>query len=154
MIKWHKHHLIPQHAGGSDDPSNLLKCNVAMHAFLHQQRYKETGDEFDRIAWLGLASAVGKDEIHHLIQQENGRRTGVTNKGKRRTDEQRKYIATATSSAMKGKGMGASNSQARAVVTHDGEFSSIADAARHFGLKYSTAKDRVYNNTYGWRYIQ
>ena len=37
MIKWHKHHLIPRHAGGSDDPSNLLKCNVAMPAFLHQQ---------------------------------------------------------------------------------------------------------------------
>ena len=50
MIVWHKHHIIPRHAGGTDEPSNLLKCNIAMHAFMHEQRYKELGDEYDNIA--------------------------------------------------------------------------------------------------------
>ena len=50
MITWHKHHIVPRHAGGSDDPSNLLKCNPAMHAFMHEQRYRETGDLNDKLA--------------------------------------------------------------------------------------------------------
>ena len=50
MIVWHKHHIVPKHAGGTDEPSNLLKCNIAMHAFMHEQRYKELGDEYDKIA--------------------------------------------------------------------------------------------------------
>ena len=47
MITWHKHHLLPTHAGGTDDPSNLVRVNRAMHSFLHRLRYKETGDYYD-----------------------------------------------------------------------------------------------------------
>jgi hypothetical protein len=47
MITWHKHHLLPTHAGGTDDPANLVRVNRAMHSFLHRLRYKETGDYYD-----------------------------------------------------------------------------------------------------------
>ena len=63
MVEFHKHHIIPRHAGGSDDASNLLKCNPAMHAFMHEQRFKELGDEYDRIAAAALRGQIGKREI-------------------------------------------------------------------------------------------
>ena len=47
MITWHSHHLLPTHAGGTDEPSNLVRVNKAMHAFMHRLRYKETGNYFD-----------------------------------------------------------------------------------------------------------
>ena len=47
MINYHLHHIVPKHAGGTDDPSNLVKVNKAMHAFLHRLRYQETGDYYD-----------------------------------------------------------------------------------------------------------
>jgi hypothetical protein len=40
MIK-HKHHIIPRHAGGSDDPSNLIEVTIEEHAKLHYDRYLE-----------------------------------------------------------------------------------------------------------------
>ena len=46
-INYHLHHIIPTHAGGTDDPSNLVKVNRAMHQFMHRLRYSETGDYFD-----------------------------------------------------------------------------------------------------------
>ena len=46
-INYHTHHLVPTHAGGTDDPSNLVKVNKAMHAFMHRLRYQETGDYYD-----------------------------------------------------------------------------------------------------------
>ena len=46
-INYHLHHIVPTHAGGTDDPSNLIKVNKAMHAFMHRLRYLETGDYFD-----------------------------------------------------------------------------------------------------------
>ena len=46
-INYHKHHVVPTHAGGTDDPSNLVKVNKAMHAFMHRLRYRETGDYYD-----------------------------------------------------------------------------------------------------------
>ena len=47
MINYHLHHIVPKHAGGTDDPSNLVKVNKAMHAFMHRLRYQETGDYYD-----------------------------------------------------------------------------------------------------------
>ena len=46
-INYHLHHIVPKHAGGTDDPSNLVRVNKAMHAFMHRLRYQETGDYYD-----------------------------------------------------------------------------------------------------------
>ena len=43
---------------------------------LHKLRYLEFGDEYDRVAYLGLSGQIGKDVIIKKIQQENGRRQG------------------------------------------------------------------------------
>lgn len=62
MIK-HKHHIVPKHAGGNDDPSNLIELTIEEHAEAHRILYETHGREEDKLAWLGLSGQIGKDEI-------------------------------------------------------------------------------------------
>ena len=66
MIK-HKHHIIPKHAGGTDDPSNLVELTIEEHAEAHRVLYETYGRNEDRWAWLGLTGQIGKDEILRQI---------------------------------------------------------------------------------------
>ena len=88
MIKWHYHHIIPRHLGGTDDKSNLLRCNTALHAFLHKLLWEEKGDEYDRIAWLALSGQIGKEEANILA-------TKRANTGRKLSEENRKILAEA-----------------------------------------------------------
>ena len=51
----HKHHIVPRHAGGSDDPSNLVEVSVEEHAQLHFALYLEHGKVADWIAYHCLS---------------------------------------------------------------------------------------------------
>jgi hypothetical protein len=75
---FHKHHIIPKYAGGSDDPNNLVSVNVAMHAFLHELRYLEFGDKRDLLAAQGLRGIVGKEEIWKHLSSLSRRFKGKT----------------------------------------------------------------------------
>jgi hypothetical protein len=77
MIKWWKHHLIPRHMGGSDEPSNLVKCNTAMHVFFHKQLHEEHGKIEDYLAYKGLEGQLSKDEIMLTLSREGGRKGGL-----------------------------------------------------------------------------
>ena len=70
IIHYHTHHLVPTHAGGTDDPSNLVKVNVAMHAFMHRLRYIEIGDLWDKIAYESLSGLITHAEAAHLARKE------------------------------------------------------------------------------------
>lgn len=50
----HKHHIIPRHAGGSDDPSNLVELTPAEHAEAHRLLFEKYGRWQDEVAWKGL----------------------------------------------------------------------------------------------------
>jgi general stress protein YciG len=78
MIKWWKHHLIPRHMGGSDEPSNLVKCNTAMHVFFHKQLHEEHGKIEDYLAYKGLEGQLSKDEIMLTLSKEGGRKGGLS----------------------------------------------------------------------------
>ena len=73
-IIFHTHHMVPKYDGGSDDSSNLVKVNVAMHAFLHLFRWKEIGDYRDELAYKGLKGEWSKQKIVHRLRVEGGRR--------------------------------------------------------------------------------
>ena len=60
----HKHHIIPRHMGGTDDPSNLVEVTVEEHAELHRQLWEELGQWQDYCAWQGLSGQIGKEEIN------------------------------------------------------------------------------------------
>lgn len=85
MTIYHKHHIVPKHMGGTDDPSNLILLSVEEHAEAHKKLWEEHGNEYDRIAWLGLSNMIDKQQIISLILSENGRRSN-----KKLTDEHRR----------------------------------------------------------------
>lgn len=61
MIK-HLHHKIPRHAGGTDDPSNLVSVTVEEHAELHLDLFLQYGRWQDWVACQMLSGIVGKEE--------------------------------------------------------------------------------------------
>jgi len=59
----HKHHIIPVHAGGTDEPSNIEFITVEDHAERHRILFETHGRWQDKLAWLGLSGRIGKEEI-------------------------------------------------------------------------------------------
>lgn len=62
----HIHHIIPKHAGGTNDPSNLIELTVEEHAAAHLKLYEEHGSKFDWIAYLVLSKQIGYEEANYL----------------------------------------------------------------------------------------
>ena len=70
----HKHHITPRHMGGSDDPSNITKVSIEVHANLHKQLWEEFGHWQDEIAWKALSGQIGSKEATRLAQIESGKK--------------------------------------------------------------------------------
>lgn len=62
-MRWHKHHIIPRHMGGTNEPHNLVKVNTTMHAFLHKCLWEEYGKREDFIAWKMLSGQITRGDI-------------------------------------------------------------------------------------------
>jgi len=108
----HKHHIIPKHAGGTDEPENLVELTIEEHAKAHYDLYLKYGQLQDRRAYEGLAKLKSKQEIvHEILRQPKSEehrkkisaahmgmkkpwaRGGVGNKGKPKSEEHRKKIS-------------------------------------------------------------
>jgi hypothetical protein len=76
MTRKHKHHIIPVHLGGTDDPDNLIELSVEEHAEAHKNLYKKHGNEFDLIAYRGLSGQITMTEAKRLAQLEGFKRGG------------------------------------------------------------------------------
>jgi len=101
----HKHHIIPRHRGGTDDPTNLVKVTPTQHAMFHYCEWKLWGKVQDFCAYkmiLGdvntpefrkAASMRGIQEIKRKLKEnpefkqlfvENGKKSGkIGNKSQR-----------------------------------------------------------------------
>jgi hypothetical protein len=90
MTIYHTHHIIPKHAGGTDDPSNLIRLTVEEHAEAHRKLYEEHGRWQDELAWRLLSSQIGKEEAYRRMLQENGRRVGKLRR--KHTQEQKEHF--------------------------------------------------------------
>lgn len=64
----HKHHIIPRHMGGTDEPDNLIELSIEAHAEAHKKLYEEHGNEFDLIAYRGLSGQITMTEATKLAQ--------------------------------------------------------------------------------------
>ena len=104
MKEKHKHHIIPRHAGGTDNPENIVKLTIEEHAEAHRKLYEEHGRWQDKLAWKGLSGQIGKDELiqemykwrkGHLGIKHTGdlRRFGMANKGVPLKEEHKKKIS-------------------------------------------------------------
>lgn len=69
-IYTHKHHIIPRHAGGTDDPSNLVELTIEDHAIAHEVRYRMHGDDRDRVAALMIRGQIsGYDAFIEMVSR-------------------------------------------------------------------------------------
>ena len=85
MKHTHSHHIIPKHAGGTDDPSNLVELTLEEHIAAHKKRYDELGEDYDRIAYQMMSGKIGKEAGIKQVQQEAGRQS----KGRKWSPEQK-----------------------------------------------------------------
>ena len=72
----HKHHIIPRHMGGTDDPENLISITPEEHAKAHHDLYEKYGKIEDYLAWKGLSGFIGKEEIILELMKRNGEKIG------------------------------------------------------------------------------
>lgn len=66
MTIYHKHHIIPRHAGGSDHISNLIELTVKQHAEAHRTLFLQHGRWQDEVAWKCLSGQINKDEARRM----------------------------------------------------------------------------------------
>lgn len=78
----HNHHILPKHAGGTDDISNIIQLTVEEHSEAHRTLYETYGKIEDYLAWKGLSGQISKQEILKEIYNQNGKRLGKSNKGR------------------------------------------------------------------------
>ena len=75
-----KHHIIPRHSGGSDDPSNIEIVTPAEHAERPRILFETHGRWQDFLAWKGLAGLVSSEECATLSMVAGGRKGAATTK--------------------------------------------------------------------------
>jgi len=59
----HKHHIIPKHRGGTDDPTNLVEVTPTQHAMFHYCEWKLWGDHKDFCAYKMILGDVKNPEF-------------------------------------------------------------------------------------------
>jgi len=94
MSIYHKHHIVPRHMGGTDDPSNLIELTIEEHAEAHKKLYEEYGLEEDRIAWLCLSGQITNAEANILA-------TKAANSGKKLSKHHNKILQDAAKKSNK-----------------------------------------------------
>jgi hypothetical protein len=71
-MKTHKHHIVPKHAGGTDDADNLVELTIAEHAEAHRVLYETHGRWQDRVAWLSLSGIMNNEErVYEILKNSN-----------------------------------------------------------------------------------
>lgn len=119
--------------GGTYDSRNVIRVNVAMHAFLHKCLWEQHGRPEDKRAWRFLTSMIGREEAVRAMMSERmkGNTQGL---GYHHTTEHRAKL----SARMKGNTFGLGRHYAR----------SAEYIAKHIGKKHTPEtiaklKDRV-----------
>jgi hypothetical protein len=62
----HKHHIIPKHMGGTDEPSNLVELTVEEHANAHRILYEQHGLWQDYCAWQALSGTITIEQARRI----------------------------------------------------------------------------------------
>lgn len=77
---YHRHHVIPRHAGGTDDDSNLVYLTPEEHARAHLELFKKYGKYEDAMAynslckhWLGARPISGYKQSDEHIKKRTSK---------------------------------------------------------------------------------
>jgi len=71
---FHRHHVKPKHAGGTDEEENIVTLTLEEHAEAHRLLWEEYGRQEDYIAWMGLSGQIPKQEVIRLSQSLGGKK--------------------------------------------------------------------------------
>lgn len=93
MDIYHKHHIIPKHMGGTDDPTNIIKLTVDEHAEAHRILYETYGQWQDYAAWVGLSKQLSSIETIRYVQRMAMLGKTAWNKGIPNTEKQKELIS-------------------------------------------------------------
>lgn len=123
MTVYHRHHIIPRHAGGTDDPSNIVLLTIEEHAEAHRLLYEEHGRVEDRVAWLALSGQIGKEEMLRQLNraprgplsEEHRAKLSAARKGKKLGPKSEEHKAK-LSAANKGKKRGPLSEKQKAAL--------------------------------------
>jgi hypothetical protein len=69
----HKHHIIPRHMGGSDDPLNLIELTVEEHSQAHLKLYEQYGKKEDLCAYYMLSGKSQDPEFKKMVCSLGGK---------------------------------------------------------------------------------
>ncbi len=91
----HNHHVVPRHAGGTDEPGNLVLLTVEEHAEAHKALYEKHGRTEDKLAWLGLAGMIGQEELFLERSRLGGYKSNIGDimRGKEFSEDHRRKLA-------------------------------------------------------------
>jgi len=124
----HKHHIIPKHAGGTDDPSNLIELTVEEHAEAHRLLWEQNGQWQDMVAWKALSGHIGKEEIIHEIHKN-------VNKGRIHSLETKEKMAAAkrgrTISEEHKKALNDGRKNSKNSAEHNARLSAVNKGKKH-----------------------
>ena len=129
-IYTHKHHIIPRHMGGTDDPSNLVVLSIEDHAQAHLDLYEKYGRWQDELAWKGLSGQINRQEIIRLAQS-------LANRGKKN------YKVTVPATILFGK----DNGNSSMIRVGDIVYDSMRECAETEGVSRVTVRNRILSKT-------
>ena len=89
MTMLHKHHIIPRHMGGTDDPDNLIELSIEEHAAAHLTLYEKYGKTEDLYAYKALSNQMD-DECQMAKSVLGGKKS--SNSSTIRTEEWKNKI--------------------------------------------------------------
>ncbi len=78
----HNHHIIPRHAGGTNDAANLILLTIEEHAEAHRQLFELYGRWQDSLAWKALSGQVTHKEATRIAQSNGDKSWMKTPAGK------------------------------------------------------------------------
>ena len=100
----HKHHIIPKHAGGTDEPSNIVELTIEQHAEAHRILYETYGRVQDKRAWMGLAKMMtGAEIIQEILKEPKSEEWKAKNRKPKKSKEAYYGNTNATGNAGKAK---------------------------------------------------
>lgn len=178
-IYTHLHHIIPRHAGGTDDPSNLVELTIEDHAIAHEVRYRMFGDERDAVAarmirgqishYDAFIEMVSRPKSEAWKQKARERNLGEKNPmwGKTISEKQKEILRKVNSTPKPhvAKNMRKLHEEEKAykftkkdcgarIVIADGvQYESLRAACDAHGLKnHNSGRYRINSDKWDWHY--